>query len=985
MDDFDDFDPQGKQRDASRSMIAIVVVLGLLLLWGAVIAPLMSSRREPARPEAVEPSGGADTPKGTESGKQPELRSAPSPGLEPAAPLKGQPPELPPEPQVPAVELTRRSELLCASFTSQEGALARLVLLDHYRTPADKRAALRARRHDPPLDVAPYGLPLLGQEQEAGLDNGGLERPADPSDPQLPAGWRRSPPEDLGKSLLWSQAAHRGARSLAIENPTRDACWSTTVAGIRPGATYELACWARVEAPQGLAEAVLPSVTLVQQDAAANEVVCKDEGTAGASPSRLVLRPRNAAGWQRLDGRFVAQPRTRQVEVRFQAPQGFKGQAWLDDVSLLRFGDPSLVLTFPALPAIRAAEILDLAGICARFSQPASGGEPTPLDRLRELAEPKDLESMRAYAELRKAAAALDAARDEFLAKGQPDGLLLRFHRQVRDSLDSRKAVLEDRLAEWLDSLMRREDLYTVKHFAKAPIPAVAWQYLGGGPADMSVAQLTVFNRILLECIFPTELAKVPKLCPPPRFKVADPPQDAQAAFYADLPDSSVRITKSFALPKQGEPHQRHVLLEVEFANTGDRPVAMPGYWLQGPGGLAADLGPASWKHGETVPNEQERQEAAKALSAVVARQAADGQLNILTRACAKLKDAPFDEAGGVLWAAVASNYFVSILEPQRKDSPGMTVERGGARPMMGGENLSSVIQVAPFTLGPAGKGEHRAVHRFRLYAGPKTESDLAAYAGAHYERVIEPSKLYYLKLALAWVLRSAYKVIPNYGVAIIILTILVRLVLHPLSKKSQTSMAKMSKLQPQIAELREKYKNDKRRQQEEMMKLYKTYGVNPMGGCLPMVLQLPIFIGLWSVLREAIELRHAPFVLWIQDLSQPDSFLGLVNILPLVAIAIMFIQQKMTPKTGDEKQQQSQKMMTYIMPIMLLIFFYKIASGIALYFAASTLIGIGEQKIIKMHMDKLGDLKPVTEKPSKQFRKALLSLSEKKPKRRLF
>ena len=121
------------------------------------------------------------------------------------------------------------------------------------------------------------------------------------------------------------------------------------------------------------------------------------------------------------------------------------------------------------------------------------------------------------------------------------------------------------------------------------------------------------------------------------------------------------------------------------------------------------------------------------------------------------------------------------------------------------------------------------------------------------------------------WLMNFIYQFIPNYGVAIIILTIIVKLLLWPLGNKSYKSMAEMKKLQPLMAEIREKYKDDKKKMNQETMALYKTYKINPMGGCLPMVLQIPVFLALYRMLYEAIELRHAPFLLWIDDLSAPD------------------------------------------------------------------------------------------------------------------
>ncbi|MBM4042232.1 MAG: membrane protein insertase YidC, partial [Planctomycetes bacterium] len=620
----------------------------------------------------------------------------------------------------------------------------------------------------------------------------------------------------------------------------RDAEWRSLARGIQPRDTYELACWVKLDAAQG---SPLPSVRLLQQGSDGQEIAWKDDKGADY-PAALDLSVPRAEGWQRLAARFLAEPLTRQVRVLLHAPQGFKGQVWLDDVSLVRFGEPSLVL----LPPRRAAS-----------------------------------EAIKAD---------------------------------------------EERLFE------------------------------------------------------------------PRRFRLAAQ-TDSSVSFRATIPEANLEITKTFTLPKGDDPLQRHVTLEVQFKNLGEKEFKHPGYLLRGPSGLPADPLPPSWKHGETLPNTAERQGEAAHLSAAVAREAAGGQINVPVKACSDVQSletpaegkpgTTWDEVGVVLWTAVTSNYFASILEPRQGDSPRMKVESGGAR-CLGADkaNLAGVVQVAPFTLGPSGKGDDAAVHRYRLYAGPKKPDLLASY-GANYEQLIPSRWLDPLTAACTWVLHASYFLIPNYGIAIIVLTAIVRLVLHPLSKKSQTSMQKMQKLSPQVAEIREKFKGDKKRQQEEMMKLYKTYGVNPMGGCLPIVLQIPVFIGLWRALQESLELRQAPFALWIQDLSQPDSLFGAVNVLPIASCAMMFIQQKLTPKAGDPQQQQTQKIMGYVMPVFLGLILYGLPSGLGLYFIASTLVGLAEQRVIKRHMDRLGELKPVVQKPSKQSKKAIFSKGAKKPKRRLF
>ena len=174
------------------------------------------------------------------------------------------------------------------------------------------------------------------------------------------------------------------------------------------------------------------------------------------------------------------------------------------------------------------------------------------------------------------------------------------------------------------------------------------------------------------------------------------------------------------------------------------------------------------------------------------------------------------------------------------------------------------------------------------------------------------------------------YKLIPNYGVAIIIITILIKLLFWPIQAKSIKSMKAMQKFQPLMTKLREKYKDDPQRLNAEMMKLYKEHKINPFAGCLPMVVQIPVFFALFSMLRSAIELRGASF-LWIHDLSAPDTLFHVagfpINLLPLLMTAASIWQMKITPQTGD---QQQQKMMMF-MPLMMLFFFYSTSSGLVL------------------------------------------------------
>ena len=208
----------------------------------------------------------------------------------------------------------------------------------------------------------------------------------------------------------------------------------------------------------------------------------------------------------------------------------------------------------------------------------------------------------------------------------------------------------------------------------------------------------------------------------------------------------------------------------------------------------------------------------------------------------------------------------------------------------------------------------------------------------------------------LLWFMNFIYSKVPNYGIAIIVLTILTKLLLWPLGSKSYKSMSEMKRLQPLMAEIREKYKDDKKMMNQEIMSLYKTYKINPMGGCLPMVMQIPVFFALYRMLYSAIELRHAPFFLWINDLSAPDRLFHFsfsipfmqppygIPVLTVIMGATMLLQQKMSPPPGDPTQAK----MMMLMPIVFTVIFINFSSGLVLYWLINNILSIAQQTYIQ-------------------------------------
>ncbi|MCM8828549.1 MAG: membrane protein insertase YidC, partial [Candidatus Omnitrophica bacterium] len=196
------------------------------------------------------------------------------------------------------------------------------------------------------------------------------------------------------------------------------------------------------------------------------------------------------------------------------------------------------------------------------------------------------------------------------------------------------------------------------------------------------------------------------------------------------------------------------------------------------------------------------------------------------------------------------------------------------------------------------------------------------------------------------YILNSFHRFIPNWGLSIILLTVLIKLVFFPLTRNSLRSMKQMQKLRPYLQDIQKKYKDNPQMLQREMMNLYKTYKINPFGGCLPMLIQIPIFVGFFLALRSSIYLRGSPFILWIKDLSMPDTVASIgsvpINILPFLMFITSFFQQRMTPAV-----EQSQKFMNIVLPLMMLVLFYNFSSGLLLYWVTMNFAGLIEQYYI--------------------------------------
>jgi len=381
-------------------------------------------------------------------------------------------------------------------------------------------------------------------------------------------------------------------------------------------------------------------------------------------------------------------------------------------------------------------------------------------------------------------------------------------------------------------------------------------------------------------------------------FKIT--PGTRKAVMEATL-DNHVHVTKTLTLSASGYLHQ----LSFRFQNPTSRPVELSKWEF----GWGPGIG--------TAPTEQK--ENARLIRAITL-----GRINVHV-----LKETEPAEFGR--WAAIDNRYFLAAFIPQTPHPVALAVS---------GSKVQTRLRIIESTVVPA-NGE--ATLTYDLYVGPKGFTQLKKY-GKGLEESVDFGKFSALGRLILNAIYYLKAVTGNYGLAIILLTIGIQIVMSPLTIKSFKATLAMKKLQPKIAEIQARFKNDPKRLNIEMMNVYKSTGTNPFGGCLPMLLQLPIFWALFTTLRNAYELRGAPFYGWIRDLSTPDVLFQAggfpVHALPVIMGAAMFFQQKMSGAASDPTQKQ---MMT-MMPIMFTFMFYGFPSGLVLYWLTNNLMTMAFQ-----------------------------------------
>ncbi|HXT58018.1 MAG TPA: YidC/Oxa1 family insertase periplasmic-domain containing protein [Pirellulales bacterium] len=463
-----------------------------------------------------------------------------------------------------------------------------------------------------------------------------------------------------------------------------------------------------------------------------------------------------------------------------------------------------------------------------------------------------------------------------------------------------------------------------------------------------------------------------------------DPKKPDEVSLEMPLPDYGLRVEKTYSVAKVGKDEQDdidapayHLTLEVRIENLGDeeREVA---YRLDGPTGLPTE----GWwyaysaKIGREWSSPGVRDPAAGYLvggafqhSLVNAQRIAEDQL-------------PPQWTNPLVYLGVDAQYFATMLIPQQRNDKGewtasaLNIDKAfpiRVGPVPADKNKKKLVDTscrlisAKATLAANGGAK---IDHFKIFAGPKRPDLLAKYAAPHgLGELVYYGWFGWVSRPMLGILHFFYDVVRNYGIAIIMLTVLVRSCMFPLSRKQALNAQKMQELQPEIKRLAEKYKGNVEQKTKAQQELFRKHNYNPLSGCLPALVQLPIFLGLYRSLAVDIELRQAPLlgeaVRWCSNLAAPDmlwywelllpafiagktGWLGpYLNVLPLITIGLFIWQQKMfLPPPADEQAALQQKMMQYMM-IFMGVMFFKVPSGLCLYFIASSLWGIAERKLL--------------------------------------
>jgi YidC/Oxa1 family membrane protein insertase len=456
-------------------------------------------------------------------------------------------------------------------------------------------------------------------------------------------------------------------------------------------------------------------------------------------------------------------------------------------------------------------------------------------------------------------------------------------------------------------------------------------------------------------------------------------PDENTVQFTRPLAEMGLKLVKRYRLEPVPAEHREdvdypgyHLRLEIEVHNTGDAPQTLA-YRLDGPTGMPTE----GWWYASKVSHGW----ASAGLRDIAVRFDGGSAIQIDCVDVAE-GDVKTMEGSPLVYAGVDGQYFSAVLIPQRAkpaDDWLSTTEAIIVGPKPDPRKPKTYTNVTTRLTGKSfalAAGESRR-DSYQVFLGPKRPDLLANYQPDGDANYSLSGLIYYgwyggIARVMLWILHFFYGIVQNYGVAIVMLTVLVRGALFPLSIKQTRNMARMQALKPEMDRINEKYKDDMQKRSEATRELYRKHQINPLGGCLPMLLQLPIFVGLYRALMIDVELRNSPLlghaIHWCSNLAAPDmlfdwsgimprfvnSGIGIFglgpyfNLLPIITVGLFLVTQKMTmPPPTNEQAAMQQKMMKYMLVFFGLLF-YKVASGLCLYFIASSLWGIAERKLLK-------------------------------------
>ena len=424
--------------------------------------------------------------------------------------------------------------------------------------------------------------------------------------------------------------------------------------------------------------------------------------------------------------------------------------------------------------------------------------------------------------------------------------------------------------------------------------------------------------------------------------------QDTATLTFITTIGDKLQVVKQFTF----NPDTYFVDMAIAFQNVSDQPLLMGGaelangYELQWGRGINADLLPHEKRSGKR------------------GRRGTEGAKAYIGEGKPERKLKAEQALVPVLWAGIDSQYFSALMIPDPELAATYKLTETPQANIATDISVTAPTDTASlvlrsFYLEP----QQKERHIFRLYVGPKDDTILKSIETPNapdnplrLSKIIDFGFFWFIAWGMLWIFKGLHAVFGNYGLAIILLTALVKLISYPFTRKAHTSMKKMQKLQPQLLELKEKYRDDPQKLNRATMRLYKENGVNPLGGCIPWLPQIPIFWALFALLGSAVELRGAPFLLWIDDLSAPDTLIALpftipllvteidaIRLLPIINGLTTWLQQKFVGNMTPTTDNMQAKLMQF-MPLIFIFIFYNWASGFVLYWLCNNVFTIAQQ-----------------------------------------